>query len=70
MVHIDPYFVQVRPENSNFRVLYQYFSDPLQHNLLMLIESPNLYNWKSGVLKESVKKGKFETKIFLSDNVE
>ena len=56
-----PLFVQVRHKNSNFRVFYHFFSEPLQHNLLILIEYP---------LSESVKKGKFVTKIFLSDNVE
>ena len=70
MVYIDPFFVQIRPKNSNFRGCTNFFSDLLQHSLLILIESFNIFNWKSGGLSESVKKGKFVIKIFLSDNVE
>ena len=57
-------------QKQQFQRFYQFFSELLQHSLLILIESPNIFNWKLGGLSESVKKGKFVTKIFLSDNVE
>ena len=62
--------MQIRPKNSNFIGFIFFFSKLLQNSLLIPIESPNIFSWKSGSLSESVKKGKFVTKIFLSDNVE
>ena len=69
MVHIDPFLCKLGPKIAILEVL-QFFSELLQHILFILIKSPNIFNWKSGGLSESVKKGKFATKIFLSDNVE
>ena len=64
MVHIDPFFVQIRSKNRNFRLFTLFFSELLEHSLLIPVESPNIFNWKSGALSESVKKGKCVTKSF------
>ena len=70
MVHIDPFLCKLGPKIAFLEVL-PFFPEILQHSLLILIiEFPDIFNWKSGGLSESVKKGKFVTKIFLSDNVE
>ena len=61
MVHIDPFLCKLGTKIAILEFFTIFFSEPLQHNLLILIEYP---------LSESVKKGKFVTKIFLSDNVE
>ena len=69
MVHIDPFLSKLSSKIAFFEVL-PFFSELLQYSLLILIESPDIFNWKSGGLKESAKKGKIVTKIFLSDNAE
>ena len=47
MIYIDPIFVQVGPKNGNIRGFYQIFFRTIATNLLILIESPNILNWKS-----------------------
>ena len=66
---MTPFLCKLGPKIAVLEVL-TIFLELLQHSLLILIESPNIFNWKLGGLSESVKKGKFVTKIFLSDNVE
>ena len=48
MVYANPFFVQVGPKNSNFRGFTNFFQNySIEHNLLILIESPIIFHWKS-----------------------
>ena len=48
VAHTNPFFVQVAPKKSNFERFYQFFrTTGFQLKLLMLIESPNIFHWKS-----------------------
>ena len=48
MAHGDPIFLQVGPKIVIFRGISKYFfrTTRFQLKLLMLIESPNIFNWK------------------------
>ena len=48
MAHNYPFFVQITPNKTIFKRFYQLFfkTTGLQHNLLILIESPNIFHWK------------------------
>ena len=52
--HNDPFSVQTGPKGTIFERFYQLFfrTAGLQHKLLILIQSPNIFHWKSA------KKGK------------
>ena len=49
MTHNDPFFAQIGPKKTIFKWLYQLFfrTNRLQHKLLILIESPIIFYWKS-----------------------
>ena len=49
MTHNDPFFVQIGPKKTIFKWFYQLFfrTNRLQHKLLILIESPIIFHWKS-----------------------
>ena len=49
MAYNDHFFVQIRPKKVIFQSFYQYFlrTTGLQHKLLKLIESSNIFHWKS-----------------------
>ena len=46
---IPPFFVQIGPKKTIFKRFYQLFfrTNGFQHKLLILIESPSKFNWKS-----------------------
>ena len=47
--------MQIGPQKTIFKRFYQLFfrTNGLQHKLLKLIESPNIFNWKSAKKKQS-----------------
>ena len=49
MAHNDPFFVQIGHKKTIFKKFYQLFfrTTGLQHKLLKLSESPNIFHWKS-----------------------
>ena len=49
VAHNDPFSVQIRSKKTNFKRFYQLFfrSAWLQHKLLKLIVSCNIFHWKS-----------------------
>ena len=55
MAYNDHFFVQIRPKKVIFQSFYQYFlrTTGLQHKLLKLIESSNIFHWKSAKKKET-----------------
>ena len=54
VVHNDFLFVQIGPKKTIFKRFYQLFfkTSGLQHKLLILIESSNIFQWKSAKKKE------------------
>ena len=53
LAHNDPFSVQIGSKKAIFKSFYQLFfrTAGLQHKLLILIVSPNIFHWKSA--KES-----------------
>ena len=53
VAHNDPFYVQIGPQKTIFQRFYQHFfrTNGLQHKLLILIESPNIFHWKSAKKK-------------------
>ena len=49
VAHNDPFFVQIVPQKTIFKRFYQLFfgTNGLQHQVLILIESPYIIYWKS-----------------------
>ena len=49
MANDCPFFVKIGPKKQFFQGFVNFFfrTSGLQHQLLILIESPNIFNWKS-----------------------
>ena len=48
VAHADPFLVQIGPKKAILEVLLNFFrTTGVQHKLLVLIESHNIFNWKS-----------------------
>ena len=45
VAHNDPFFVQIGPKNNFYQLFFR--TNGLQHMLLVLIESPNIFHSKS-----------------------
>ena len=48
VAHADPFLVQIGPKIAILEVLLNFFrTTGVQHKLLVLIKSHNIFNWKS-----------------------
>ena len=55
IAHADLLVVQIGPKKAIFRGFTRFFSELLDCNkLLILIESPNIFHWKSTTTKKKV----------------
>ena len=54
VAHADPFAVQIGPQKAIFRGFANFFftTTGLQQKSLILIESPNIFHWKSTKKKE------------------
>ena len=56
VAHNDPFFVQIGSQKTIFKRFYQLFfrTNGLQHKLLKLIESPNIFHFRNQPKKSKV----------------
>ena len=57
MAHADPFVVQIGPQKAIFRGFTNFFFfriTGLQNKLLIIIESPNIFHWKSTKKRKKV----------------